>query len=115
VQSFDGSGQATQVSSGGGSDPTWSKDARHLYYVKQLGETGVAMMTVEIGSGPALAPGTPHELFRWPRGLACGNVRCFDVAQDGRFLLTEPASTDRPSITRIDLIVNWTATLGNRQ
>ena len=70
------------------------------------------MVAVEITSTPTLTAGKPRELFRRPDSQSCGFARCYDVSADGqRFLLREEKPVPRVSVTRMDLILNWTATL----
>jgi len=62
-----------------------------------------------------LAAGAPRELFRHPERQGCTPARCFDVSADGqRFLFREKAEK-RESVTRMDLILNWAATLPTGQ
>jgi hypothetical protein len=63
------------------------------------------------GDGAVFAAGPPRLLFRDISG-GCRPVRCFDVSRDGsRFLTTEPAATTAASVTRMELILNWTSLL----
>jgi len=105
VQQFPSQGSRMQVSAGGGINPGWSADSRTLYYLR-----GSVVYAVEIGAGQRLNAGKPHEILRQPSSLPCRPVRCYDVTGDGgRFLFTQ-ASTGR-SVTRIDLVLNWSAAL----
>ena len=111
VQAFPGPGPRTQVSAGGGSDPAWSADGRTLYYLNSLGPgRGTAFFAVDISAATGLSAGTPRELFHRP-GSTCAQVRCYDVSADGRFLLSDGGEgAKRPSVTRMDLVMNWTTT-----
>jgi serine/threonine-protein kinase len=109
IQSFPGSGSRAQVSSGGGSDPSWSADSRTVYFLRVLDESSV-VMAVDIGPSSTLLAGKPHELFRSAQRQNCGTARCYDVSTDGqRFLIRTAAA--RTSVTQIELIVNWTGAL----
>jgi len=58
---------------------------------------------------PAASP--PRELMHWDESGSC-NPRCFDMSIDARVLRSESLiQKARPSVTRMDLILNWTATL----
>jgi hypothetical protein len=60
--------------------------------------------------GVTFAAGTPRRLFT--RTTGCAPNRCYDVAPDGRFLMnTTMAELRHESVTRMDLILNWTSTL----
>ena len=114
VQALTGPAARTQASSGGGRNPAWSADGRTLYYVDitQPGRPGSAIFAVDIATAGALAAGTPRELFRRPDGQGCAFVRCYDVGDGTRFLLHDASAEKRESVTRMDLVLNWTSTLG---
>ncbi|MBI3400779.1 MAG: protein kinase [Acidobacteria bacterium] len=117
VQAFPGPGSRTQISAGGGNNAAWSADGRTLYYLgrPEPGGPSTTMVAVDITTGPGLNAGKPRELFRRPESQRCGIARCYDVSADGqRFLLRDRTSTRRESVTRMDLVLNWTATLGAR-
>jgi len=81
-----------QVSSDGGNDPVWSRDGRELYYVNANED----MMVVRVSDG---VPAQPVALFRVPPGALPDytDPRPWDVAPDGRFLMTAPvAVASRP-------------------
>ncbi len=92
-----GPGTRERVSSGGGSDPRWSRDGQELFFRRG---SQIHAATPALGRGQnALA--TTSMLFDTSAG-----IRTFDVAPDGRrFLLNLPASSAAadPAI----LIVNW--------
>jgi Tol biopolymer transport system component len=113
VQAFPGPGSRTQVSAGGGFDPAWSADGRTLYYLKTLPEApgSSAVLAVDIAATAVFSAGTPRELFRQPL-QRCANVRCFDISPDGpRFLFRTGEGVKRASVTRMDLVLNWTTTI----
>jgi Tol biopolymer transport system component len=109
VEAFPGPGTRTQVSVGGGFNPSWSADGRTLYYLSNP----LAVVAVDIrASGPQLVAGTPHELFRTARFQGCTTRRCYDISPDGsRFLFRDYGTAPRVSVTRMDMVLNWTATL----
>jgi hypothetical protein len=111
VQAFPGPGPRTQVSVGGGSDPAWSADGRTVYYLR-TDDRSTIVFAVDITAAGALKAGTPRELFRRPDDQGCGLIRCYDIATDGpRFLFRDRGAASRPSVTRMDLVLNWTSTL----
>ena len=105
VQQFSSQGSRMQVSAGGGINPAWSADSRTLYYLR-----GSVVYAVEIGAGQRLNAGKPHEILRRTASQPCHPVRCYDVTGDGGRFLFSQASTER-SVTRIDLVLNWSAAL----
>ena len=85
-----------RVSSGGGSDPRWSRDGQELFF-RRGSEVHVA--TPASGRGQNAVAATSM-LFKTELP-----VRSFDVAPDGRrFLLSLPAATPPPPAT---IVVNW--------
>ena len=114
VQAFPGPGSRAQISAGGGHNPAWSADGRTLYYLRSTEAAGSAVVAVETIASSWLNAGKPRELFRRPENQRCGNTRCFDVTADGqRFLLRDRTTVRRESVTRMDLVLNWAATLPN--
>jgi len=113
VQAFPGPGAHVQISAGGGLNPAWSADGRTLYYLRELDQGGSAIVAVDISASSGLGAGKPRELFRRPESQRCIFARCFDISADGqRFLMIDRTAVRRLSVTRMDLILNWTATLG---
>jgi Tol biopolymer transport system component len=89
-------GTRERVSSGGGSDPRWSRDGQELFF-RRGSEIHVA--TPALGRGQNAVAATSM-LFKTQVP-----VRGFDVAPDGqRFLLSLPVATPAPPAT---LIINW--------
>ena len=114
VEAFPGRGNRIQVSAGGGRNPAWSADGRTLYYldITRAGRTGAVVFAADINAGAAaITVGTPRELFRRSDGQGCVNARCYDISDDGRFLFRDRAGAKRESVTRMDLVLNWTSTL----
>ena len=105
VRSFpDASAEKLQISTDGGAWPRWSRDGQQLYYV----EAGGRLMAVAVDSQTNFQVGTATSLFDFPHPLpstANPNVP-YDVAADGRFLLSAPESNVESA--RIAVILNWT-------
>ncbi|MDO8678050.1 MAG: hypothetical protein Q7R30_05740 [Acidobacteriota bacterium] len=109
VQSFPdlGIAQKTTVSTGGGSQPRWSKDGRELFYLRSDG----MLMAVAVRTQPAFEPGAVTPLFKTALSTNMNAYRMDYVpAADGRrFLMKAPIEgTTPPSIT---VVLNWTALL----
>ncbi len=96
-----------QVSSAGGTHPTWRADGRELYYIAPAG--ALMAVPITIGIGGAAEPGTPVPLF--PTRLAGDRFegihgrRQYDVTRDGRFLVN--TIPDDAVAAPITLIQNW--------
>jgi len=94
VQPFPGPGAKHQISAEGGWQPTWARHGRELFY-----RNGDKMMAVAVTTGPGFEASKPRVLFEIPR------FEDYDVAPDGRFLMTqsEPRSPPR----QLNLVLNW--------
>ena len=112
VQAFPGPGSRTQISAGGGFNPVWSADGRTLYYLRLTDGDPDLLVAVDIAASPALSAGKPREVFRRAGVQRCGTARCFDISADGRrFLMRDRTAVEHLSVTRMDLVLNWTSTL----
>jgi serine/threonine protein kinase len=90
VQPYPGPGERKQISTNGGEQPAWSRDGRELFYVQGglMHPAGVpTLMSVRITTDPVFRLGTPEKLFE-STDLRIAWGRSYDVAKDGRFLLT---------------------------
>ncbi len=98
VQSFaDGSGK-TLVSTRGGSQPTWRRDGREMFYVAADG----AVMAVPVTSGSTFQHGPEITMFHTPsQQVLAPFAPSYDAAVDGnRFLVrTELRTGASPTIT----------------
>lgn len=87
------------ISSGGGTEPVWSRDGSKLFY-----RSSKEMMEVTIDPEPDIRTGVgaPQPLFKdnsYERG---GDLPDYDVASDGRFLMIHESAP-----TRIEVVLNW--------
>jgi eukaryotic-like serine/threonine-protein kinase len=104
VQSFPLSGSKFQISTGGGSEPSWRKNGAELFYVA----ADRNLMTAPIKFSPAFAPGLPQKLFS-VSAVAHG----YAASADGqRFLVLSPPEQQAPA--SYTLVMNWQAALKNR-
>jgi serine/threonine protein kinase/Tol biopolymer transport system component len=105
VQSFpDPNGGKWQITAQGGIEPKWSRNGRELYYLAFDGK----LMAVPIKSEPTFEAGTPIALFETPLTVNRNQSprdRRYDVAVDGRFLISVPLAT-AVSIP-VTAVVNW--------
>ncbi len=93
-----------QVSTGGGIHPVWRHDGKELFYLNPAGELMAAPITT---TAAAVVPGVPVALF--PTRIVGGGidaiqVRQYDAARDGRFLINTVVESAAAPIT---LIQNW--------
>ena len=93
-------GARFQVSTGGGSDPTWAASARELFF-----RVGSRMMVVELSfNGPSVRIGRPQTLFEGDY-FDSG----YDVTPDGkRFVMVRIADANTRSLS---VRLNWPAEL----
>ena len=103
-----------QLTSAGVNRPLFSRDGRELYFLSRqrdsTGPTRTQLNVVAIATGP-LTIGTPETLF------AAGekgepSISDFDVAADGRLLMTRKAAPAPGDEARAVLRQNWMAALG---
>jgi Tol biopolymer transport system component len=97
------------VSTGGGTEPHWSRDGKELFYF-----AGQTLMAVPVKLEPSFSSGQPVRLFDaniTPWFTNDGDRS--HVSPDGlRFLLLPPAGAQAAS--PIDITVNWTSLLEKR-
>jgi hypothetical protein len=107
VRSFpDPDAQVVQVSTGGGTQPRWSRDGRELFYLE-----GQRLMAVGIGSGGAMEPTAPKALFEGRYGGTFGDAgAAYDVSLDGsRFVMVRTKDLVMPTV--IQVVLDWPAAL----
>jgi Tol biopolymer transport system component len=108
VQPFpDASGGKWLVSSGGGTEPRWSRDGRELFYF-----SGQSMMAVPVRLEPTFSAGKPARLFDAPilPGYTADSHR-WQLSPDGQRFLVLAVSDQGQQGTPLDVIVNWPALL----
>ncbi|HSQ32043.1 MAG TPA: protein kinase [Gemmatimonadaceae bacterium] len=90
-----------QVSAAGGVGPRWSHDGRELFFVDE----SRYMVAVPIASGQTLVIGEPKRLF----DASAYNLDrvLFDVAPDGRFLMTRPVGSGGARPKELVLVENF--------
>ena len=92
------------MSTTGGISPVWAPNGKELFYLNPAG----AMMAAPIRvTGSTLEPGAPVVLFSTRivgGGVYAQQGRMYDVARDGRFLIT---TVLEDAGTPITLLMNW--------
>jgi len=107
VQPFLRAGGKHRISPNGGRNPHWRADGRELFYIDATG----TMTAVPIDATDVF--GSPKALF--PTGLVSTN-NMYAVTRDGQRFLVDAGPlalglAQRPQITPLTVIVNWTSML----
>lgn len=104
VRSFPDGAHKVQVSTDGGTSPSWDPDGRQLYYVSPEQK----LMAVDIKLAPAFTAGVPKPLFAMP---APGPISTYEyqAARDGRFLIATPVEEQGKG--PITVVLDWPAAL----
>ena len=98
-------GARVPVSSGGASEPLWSRDGRRLYF-----RSGTKLLVATVTTSPRLAVSAPELVFQGPYATESYHPN-YDVAPDGRsFIMIRPVEQNRQLV----VAVNWTAELRRR-
>jgi Tol biopolymer transport system component len=102
VQSYPGPGGKWQISTEGGTEPVWNRNARELFY-----RNGNKMMAVDVAIQPTFAGGKPRVLFEGPYLPTPATFPNYDVSLDGqRFLMLKPIEREAAP-TQINVVLNW--------
>ena len=113
VQSFPETGERVTISSGGGVEPSWTRDGRKLIY-----RQGDRFLSVEVdGSGESLLVGETEVLLErhvdeWG-GMGSESAN-YDLSLDGERLLVAKRKTTITA-TVIDVVLDWPRTLLERR
>jgi hypothetical protein len=105
VQPFPGPGGRVQVSTGGGTEPVWSRDGRRLFY---RGER--QLMAAVVHPGSAFAVVARDTVLADTYVYASNPHANYDVMPDGtHFVFLEP-----DNVGELIVVANWTAVLRAR-
>ena len=106
VQNFPPAGGKWQISTGGGNEPSWSRDGKELYF---MNETKLEVVDVK-ATGSSFEAGIPKELFDVPVTNSGVRRNHYVATADGqRFLfVTTPKSVDT---TPFIVVQNWQTAL----
>jgi eukaryotic-like serine/threonine-protein kinase len=102
VRSYPGPGGKWQISTGGGSQPRWSRDGRELFYLA----TGFRLTAVPVRSGASFEKGAAQELFQV--GTRRTNIPQYEPFPDGKTFVANTVVTEKSS-TPLTLVQNWNA------
>jgi serine/threonine-protein kinase len=102
VQPYPGPGPSKLLSSGGGSEPRWSRDGRELFFVN-----GNQLLAMDAPAGPGAPWGEPRVLFEGQFRRGSNANTPFDVSPDGRRFLRIQQSVPDRSQDHIDVVLDW--------
>jgi len=98
VRAFPGTGSPRRVSSGGGTDPRWSRDGTRIFY-----RSGSTIMAVPVQTAPTFATtGPARPLFSGSFDFSSGGN--WDAGPDGRFVFVR--SRAEPG-SRLLVVLDW--------
>ncbi len=106
VQAFPVAKERWTISTGGGSQPRWSRNGRELLYLQGDG----TLMSVPTETTPSFVTGIPVPLFKTRlAGVDAYRLEYVPSADGKRILMSTPTDDgDRPAIT---VVANWPALL----
>jgi len=103
VKPYPGPGGKWQISTEGGTEPTWNTNGRELFY-----RSGDKMMAVDIATQTGFVAGKPRVLFERQYVPTPGTNSNYDVSPDGqRFLMLKPSEQAQAAPTQINVVLNW--------
>jgi serine/threonine-protein kinase len=111
VQPYPGPGGKWQISTDGGTEPVWSRNGREVFY-----RSGNKMMAVATTTQPRFSAGKPQVLFEGEYFMKRFPVMgpAFDVSPDGQRFLMVKETDQAPSLTQINVVLNWFEELKRR-
>ncbi len=109
VAPFSGPGARRQVSTGGGTEPLWSRDGSELFF-----QSGTKLMAVTVTPGAAFSASIPRLVHEGRYCKQSNGNTSWSITPDGkRFLRIQSAEPER-AITQFELVLNWFAELKQR-
>ena len=108
VRRLEGSAEKTRVSTAGGTQPSWRRNGKELFYLAADSK----IMAVSVKTGDTFEAGIPRPLFRIDSvvGIYSAGASEYDVTADGERFLVNMAVAEARSLP-ITVVVNWTAEL----
>jgi serine/threonine-protein kinase len=101
VRPFPGPGAPVRVSPDGGHDAVWSHDGKELFY-----RNGLKILVARVVPDATFRVETPRALFEGGFETA-GSDRAYDVAPDGRFVMSANEPNDNTTPASIVVVLNW--------
>ena len=112
VQAIPASGAKYQISTNGGTQVSWRRDGKELYYVSP----DLKLMAVPVTLGASVQIGTPHELFAAAGMAGLGFGASYAATRDGqRFLLNLTAGAEGAAAPLMTVVTNWQAALKRKR
>jgi serine/threonine-protein kinase len=102
VQPFAGSGGKWQISGDGGSQPTWTRNGKELFYYGNG-----KMMSVDVNTDGDFSAGNPKTLFEANFDFRGSYVPSYDVTPDGKKFIAVRSSNSTPVPASIQVILHW--------
>jgi serine/threonine protein kinase len=111
VRRFEGSPEKTRVSTAGGTQPSWRRNGKGLFYLAADSK----IMAVSVKTGDTFEAGIPRPLFRIDSVVGIDSVGTseYDVTADGERFLVNMAVAGARGLP-MTVVVNWTAELRPR-
>jgi serine/threonine-protein kinase len=107
VRPSPGPGAPIRVSPSGGTDVTWARNGRELYYLSQG-----KMMAVSVGAGSTPSFSAPTALFDVAPFRLDNQPPVFDVTTDGRFIMLKRIDDGKSDdASRMVVVLNWSQEL----
>jgi serine/threonine-protein kinase len=114
VQAFPGHGEKHRISTAGGSNPTWARNGRELYYLQPMPSGKVAMVAVDFAPGDTFRVSIPRTLFEG-KLKADYPMRNYDVTPDGQhFIMLHQEDPPDQRVTKLNVVLNWVDELHRR-
>ncbi len=105
VRPLSPTGGHVPISAGGGWEPLWGADSKHIYY-----RSGESVIEATLTTTPTVAVTGRRTLFTGPYATDVYHAD-WDIAPDGQsFVMVQPANDQR----RLVMVVNWTTELRRR-
>ncbi|AUX41289.1 uncharacterized protein SOCE26_026990 [Sorangium cellulosum] len=101
VSSFPDGKVKRQISTRGGTEPTWAPDGARIYY-----RADGKLYAVPLSPGDARPVGPPALVYDRPFGQADVDMRSYTVAPDGRILIIGPPP-QRTQVTHMRVMLGW--------
>ncbi len=102
VQPYPGPGGKWQISTGGGTEPAWSRDGRELFY-----RNGNRLMAVTVQTHAGFQAGTPRLLFEGPYDLGPARTTNYDVTPDGQRFLMIKLDEQAAGPSQLNVVLDW--------
>ena len=110
VRPYPGPGGKLQISTEGGTEPTWNPNGSELFY-----RSGNKMMAVAITTRPSFTASKPRVLFEGRYEPSPATTPNYDISLDGqRFLMLKPNQQEASAPTQINVVLNWFEELKRR-